>query len=130
MNRQERRRQKALSRKYGVGDVLTTDYGRVVYVDQTVIDRCFLCDGPAKSWPHEGAQAHGVVRVNGETFLSLCERCFNSNNNDRDNQLARKIMGSPDMVIHEGGKASTEHIREIAGALKERERSSKHERSN
>jgi hypothetical protein len=39
--------------------------------------------------------------------------------------MARKVMRSPDMVIQESGEASLEHVREIAAAIKERERSTK-----
>jgi hypothetical protein len=130
VNRYERRREKALRRKYGAGDTLHIDYGRVVYVDPTVVDQCFLCGGPAKAWPWldgpEGAPAmtHSFARINNEITLPLCEACFNSK--ERGNQVARKVMRSPDMVIQEGGEASPEHVREIADTLKERERSSKH----
>ena len=134
MNRYERRRQKALARRYSADDVLTVNYGRLTYVDPTVVDPCFLCGGPAKGWPHPDAPehwpleqrtcAHGFAYINDEVSLPLCEACFNAEG--RDNQVARKVMGSPDMVIQEGGEASLEHVREIAGALKERKHSSEH----
>ena len=130
MNRYEKRRRMALRRNYKVGDVLTTAYDRVTYVDPTVVDPCFLCDGPAGAWPWperpEGAPpvAHSFAYINDEVSLPLCEACFNSK--ERDHQVTRKVMNAPNLLIHEGGEASPEHVREIAGALKEREHSSKH----
>jgi hypothetical protein len=129
MNRYERRRQRALNRKYGVGDVLDIKYGRVVYVDPTVVDSCFVCGGKAGAWPYpnrpEGKlpMAHSFAFINNEVSLPLCEGCFNSEASHKE--LACKVIGD-NMIIHEGGEASSEQIHEIANALKEREHSSEH----
>jgi hypothetical protein len=75
-NRYERRRQRALRKKYGAGDVLHITYGRVAYVDPSVVDLCFLCGGPAGAWPcsdrPDGApSAHSVAHINNEVSLPL-----------------------------------------------------------
>jgi hypothetical protein len=112
------------------GDMLMIGYGRVGYEDPTLVDQCYLCGGAAKAWPYtdgpEGhpPMAHGAALINKETTVPLCEMCFGAP--DRDMQMPRKVMGSPDMDVQEGGAASAEHIIEVADAIREREQASSH----
>jgi hypothetical protein len=75
--------------------------------------QCFVCGEPAA--------AYGCININGSEPRRICKACFN----DPDT-IVPKLLGVPDMVVEDGGKASPEEIREIADAMLEMEHSTVH----
>ena len=100
-SRYERLLRKLLRKKFKDGDKLSVEYQRVAYLDPAIAFECFICNGPAGPWPHPNATAgmHGAVIIDA-VALPLCETCFGSE--QRDDELVRKLTGSPDATALEG----------------------------
>jgi hypothetical protein len=133
MNRKDRRKAASERRRVKVGDMIETKLGRVVFDikpgDDISRDLCYICGKPATAWRHPSfGMAHGVCAIDtgdSERVVLLCEQCFTAEEKT-DGAVVRKFLNAPDLKIDEGGTyEDIDEIRQIADAMKERDRDDK-----
>ena len=87
MNRRERPRM-----KHNAHDLVTISWGTLLV---------YACDAPHK--------AIGVALIedgSGTTCVPLCDPCLD----DKGHHVLKKYWGTPDLIVDEGGEATTEQL--------------------
>jgi hypothetical protein len=126
MNRRARRAISGTNHAAKLGSVINMDFGRINSPLSTEQVECGACR------KHDGFYGIAVIteiQPNKHTsklidVLPLCEACFCAD--QKQDVLIRKLWKAPDLVIHNGGQASMEHILEIAAVVAEKDKATEH----